>query len=261
MHVLRRPVLALLVATFAAFATPGLSAHAAVVNIDVGTPLARFALLKPGTHHYLRFMRTPSTGANQPIDIWTREIRFEERAGKPLMRIVQRWDGVWPALSTRTLDSWFEAGSFRPLSHERISERDGKRVVEGFVFAADKITGMRELADNTQKDLAVASSEPTYNFETDIEFLQALPLAEGLDARINFYHPGGPSAPQRYSFRVTGSSTIAGPGGPVDCWVVKTDYNRPGSESTFWFAKGSQLMLRQESPLPDGRVMVKTLID
>ncbi|MCC2972286.1 DUF3108 domain-containing protein [Massilia sp. IC2-476] len=254
MRTIRHCLLALAAATLT------LSAHAAVQNVDVGTPLPRFALLKPGTHHYLRFMRTPG-GANQPIDIWAREIRFEERDGKKLMRIVQRWDGVLPTPSVRTYDSWFETGSFRPLSHERISERDGKRVVEGFVFAPDKITGMRELADNTQKDLNVASSEPTYNFETDIEVLQALPLAEGFDARINFYHPGGSAPPQRYSFRVTGSATIAGPAGPVDCWVLKTDYNRPGNESTFWFAKGSQLMLRQESPLPDGRVMVKTLID
>ncbi len=259
MQIFRPAMLALFAATLS------LSTHAAVVKVDVGTPLERFALLKPGTHHYLRLMRTPSTGAdqakNQPIDIWTREIRFEERGGKRLMRIVQRWDGVLPAPSTRTVDSWFDAGTFRPLSHERVSERDGKRVVEGFVFAADRISGMRELADNTQKDLVLPSSEPTYNFETDIELLQALPLAEGYDARISFYHPGGQAAPQRYSFRVTGSGTIAGPAGPVDCWVVKTDYNRPGSESTFWFAKGSQLMLRQESPLPDGRVMVKTLID
>ncbi len=238
-----------------------LSSQAAVLNVDVGSQLPRIDLVKAGTHHYLRFMRTPSTGASQPIDIWTREIRFEEQGGKRRMRIVQRWDGVLPKPSVRTFDSWFEAGTFRPLSHQRVSEMDGKRVVEGFVFASDKITGMQDLAENTHKDLSVASGEPTYNFETDIEFLQALPLAEGLDARINFYHPGGSMAPQRYSFRVTGSSTIAGPGGPVECWVVKTDYNRPGSESTFWFAKGTQLMVRQESPLPDGRVMVKTLID
>ena len=55
-------------------ATLSLSTHAAVVNVDVGTPLARFALLKPGTHHYLRFMRTPAPGAdaakNQPITAW-----------------------------------------------------------------------------------------------------------------------------------------------------------------------------------------------
>lgn len=255
MFPVRRPVLALLAASIS------LSAHAAVQHVDVGAQLPRAALLKPGTHHYLRFLRTPSSGASQPIDIWTREIRFEEREGKKLMRIVQRWDGVLPTPSVRTYDSWFEAGSLRPLSHERINERDGKRVVEGFVFTPAGISGMRELADNAQKDLAVVSSEPTYNFEADIELLQALPLAEGYDARINFYHPGGATPPQRYAFRVTGSATIAGPVGPVDCWVLKTDYNRPGSESTFWFAKGSQLMLRQESPMPDGRVMVKTLID
>lgn len=247
----------LVAATFAL----SLSAHAAVQNVDVGTPLPRIALVQAGTHHYLRFLRIPSSGASQPIDIWTREVRFDQQGGKERLHIVQRWDGVLPAPSVRTFDSWFEARTFRPLSHERILDKDGKRTVEGFLFAPDKITGMPDLADNTQKDLSVPSSEPTYNFETDIELLQALPLAEGYDARINFYHPGGKAAPQRYRFRVTGSAAIAGPAGPVDCWVVKTDYNQPGSESTFWFAKGSQLMVRQESPLPDGRVMVKTLID
>jgi hypothetical protein len=236
-------------------------AHAAVHDVDVGAPLPRFALLKTGTHHYLRFLRVPATGASTPIDIWTREIRFEERDGRPRLRIVQRWDGVLPAPSVRTFDSWFETGTFRPLTHERVLDAGGKRTVEGFAFAPDRITGLPGLADNTQKDLAVASGEPTYNFETDIELLQALPLAEGYDARINFYHPGGKAAPQRYTFRVTGSAILAGPAGPVDCWIVQTDYNQPGADATFWFAKGSQLMVRQESPMPDGRVMVKTLID
>lgn len=60
---------------------------------------------------------------------------------------------------------------------------------------------------------------------------------------------------------MTGSAAIAGPAGPVDCWVVTTDYNRPGSVSTFWFAKGTQPMVRQESAVGDGRIMIKTLID
>lgn len=261
MPLLSRPAVSAMAAAAALLVLAPRPAPAAVHGVDVGTPLARFDLLKPGTHHYLRFLRVPASGASQPVDIWTREIRFEEREGKRLMRIVQRWDGVLPAPSTRTFDSWFEAGTFRPLTHERVTEKDGKRTVEGFVFAPDRIGGMPELAENTQKDLSVPSPEPTYNFETDIEFLQALPLAEGYDARINFYHPGGKPPPQRYTFRVTGSERIAGPAGPVDCWVVKTDYNQLGSESTFWFAKGSQLMLRQESPMPDGRVLVKTLID
>ncbi len=235
-----------------------LTAHAAVSKVDVGTPLPHFALIKEGAHRYLRFMKAGE--ASTPIDIWTREVHFEQQGSQQLMQVRQRWDGVNPP-STRLFDSWFEAGSFRPRTHERVSEREGKRVVEGFAFAPDRITGIKDLADNTQKDLSVDSPEPTYNFETDIETLQALPLAAGYEASINFYHPGGRTPPQRYLFKVAGSAAIAGPAGPVDCWVVTTDYNRPGSVSTFWFAKGTQLMVRQESPLGDGRVMVKTLIE
>jgi hypothetical protein len=235
-----------------------LNANAAVQNIDVGMQLPRFALLKEGTHHYLRFVKTAD--ANNPIDIWTREVRFEQRGGEKLMRIRQRWDAVAPAPAVRLLDSWFEPGTFRPRTHETIREQDGKRVVAGFAFAPDRVTGIADLAGNSQKDLVVESSEPTYNFETDIEFLQTLPLAEGYEAHINFYHPGGP-APQRYTWKVVGSETIAGPAGPVDCWVLTTDYNKPGTVSKFWFAKATQLMLRQEGAIGDGKVLVKTLID
>jgi hypothetical protein len=243
MHVLRTGLCALLLG----FAT---LAHAADVN--VGDPLPRFGLLKEGTHRYLRFMKNGD--ANVPVDIWSREIRFTREG----MLVKQRWDGNG---TLKTLESWFESGTFRPRSHVRISEKDGKRLVEGFNFDGKRVTGMKDLADNARSDMAVDGTEPTYNFETDIEFLQALPLAAGYEANINFYHPGGSTPPARYRFKVAGDAKIAGPQGPVDCWVVTTDYNRPGSVSTFWFAKATQLMVRQESALPDGRVMIKTLID
>jgi hypothetical protein len=236
-----------------------LAANAAVQDVNVGAPLPRFALLKAGTHHYLRFMQAGEV--NTAADIWTREVRFENRGGEQLVRLRQRWDGVGPAPSMRLIDSWFDAGTLRPRTHERVSERDGKRTVEGFAFAPDRITGLKDLAENTQKDLSVESPEPTYNFEADIEFLQTLPLAAGYEARINFYHPGGSVPPQRYTFKVAGSQTIAGPDGPVDCWVVTTDYNHPGPVTKFWFVKSTQLMVREESKMPDGKVLVKTLID
>ena len=258
MPTLRHLVLPLLLAGLCA------SAQAAVHSVDVGAPLARFSLIKPGTHHYLRYLRT-ADGANAPLDIWAREVRFDEHDGKRRLHIVQRWDGAMTSMTTpgsvKRLDSWFETATFRPLSHVRITEKDGKKTVEGFVFAPDRVSGMQDLADNTQTALSVPSSEPTFNFETDIEFLQALPLADGYEASINFYHPGGSSAPRRYTFKVTGSQTIAGPAGPVECWVVWTDYGMPGADSTFWFAKGSQLMVRQEGAARDGKVLVKTLID
>ncbi|WP_445081593.1 DUF3108 domain-containing protein [Massilia antarctica] len=188
-------------------------------------------------------------------------MRFSTEDGQKRMQIRQRYDTAASAASLKTVSSWFDAGTLRPRTHERVAEKDGKRVVEGFVFAPDKITGMQGLAESINKDLVVDSPEPTFNFETDIETLQALPLADGYEARINFYHPGGQQGPARYLFKVTGSASIPGPGGMIDCWVVTTDYNRPGYVSTFWFAKGSQLMLRQDSPLGEGKVVVKTLID
>jgi hypothetical protein len=115
---LRRFLLPALLAGFC------IASQAAVQNVDAGAPLPRFNLLKPGTHHYLRYMRT-AEGARLPADIWTREVRFEERDGKQRLHIVQRWDGPPSAPSIRRLDSWFESGTFRPLSHVRTSEKDG----------------------------------------------------------------------------------------------------------------------------------------
>ncbi|NHZ83608.1 hypothetical protein F2P44_30710 [Massilia sp. CCM 8695] len=254
---MRMPRLASLALTMAAALAP--SSHAAVTSVDVGPTLPRAALLKEGVHHYLRYLR--SGESRVPADIITREIRFTTEDGQKRMQIRQRYDTAASAASLKTVSSWFDAGSLRPRTHERIAEKDGKRVVEGFIFAPDKITGMKELADSVNKDLVVDSPEPTFNFETDIETLQALPLADGYQASINFYHPGGQQGPARYLFKVSGSASIPGPGGMIECWVVTTDYNRPGYVSTFWFAKGSQLMVRQDSPAGEGKVLVKALLD
>lgn len=199
-------------------------------NIEVGAPLPRIAMVKEGTHHWLRYWRNGEV--NTPVDIWTREVRLTPEG----MQIRQRWDGV---NSLVLLDSWFDKGSFKPRTHQRIREKDGKRTVEDYDFS---------------------SYEPTFNFETDIEFLQALPLAAGYEASIMFYHPGGP-APARYTWKVAGSETIQGPQGPVDCWLLTTDYNRPGTVAKFWLAKATQLLVRQEAVAPDGKVMVKSLLD
>lgn len=230
-------------------------AQAAPQYVEVGTPLPRFHLLKEGSHRYLRYLR--SADGNMALDIWQRDIHFD---GKQ-MQLRQRWDAVGKAPSVKRLESTFETGTFRPLTHVRITEKNGRKTVEGFAFAPDRISGMADLRDNSQKNLAVATKEPAFNFEADMEFIQALPLADGYEAQVVFYHAGGSTAPARYTFRVAGSEAIAGPAGPVDCWIVTTDYNVPGSVSKFWYAKGTQLMVKQESALPDGRTLVKTLLD
>ena len=234
-------------------------AWAAVAPVPVGQPLARFDKIKPATHRYLRYKQVGDT--IQPLDVWTREIRIEpDKAGVKRLHIVQHWDGA-TAGTVKTLDSWFELGTFRPFTHERRTTKDGQTKVEGFDFKPDRIVGLKDLEGNTQAAYDVAAPQPTFNFETDMELLQALPLAKGYEARIVFHHPGGgPPAP--YIFKVTGSETLtSSAGGGIDCWIVTTDYNRPDwKPTTFWLAKDSQVVVKNVSPAPDGSVWVKTLI-
>lgn len=240
-----------------------MGSHAIVAAMPVhaseltpGASLERFSLLKAGTHRYLRY--TLAQGHAAPVDLWTREVSFEQRDGQAVLRIRQQWDSG-PGGTKKSIDSWFDAPSLRPRSHFRETEKNGKRTSEEFQFKAGKLIGMTPSVNGAREAAVPDFGEPAYNFEADIELLRTLPLAQGYEARIRFYHPGGPS-PAGYTFRVTGSAVIAGPAGLVDCWVLTTDYNRPGTLSTMWFTKGSQLLVRQETPLGD-RIYVKALIE
>jgi hypothetical protein len=254
MHIVARALLGVALG----LAVGAASAQAAPLEVKVGAPLARFDKIKPGVHRYLRYKQTGETFT--PADIWTREIRFEPRDGQPRLHIVQHWDsGTTPA--AKTLDSWFEVGTFAPLSHVRRSTKDGQTKVEGYAFTADRVVGLADLPDNAAKAYDVAAPQRTFNFETDMELLQALPLKDGFEASINFLHPGG-GDPAPYLFRVTGSEVLTTPaGGRIDCWVMTTDYNRPEFPATrFWLAKDSQVMVKVVSPLPDGSAVVKVLL-
>lgn len=243
---------------FALCALVSVNAVAGTTTLDVGQRLERAALLKPGVHRYLRY--TVLDGKRSTKDIWSREVHYDTVDGQRQLRITQRWDAVGEKPYTHKQDSRFEAGTMRPLTHMSESTRDGKTRIAGYRFLPGKVIGMNDLPGNAQQDFALATPEASYNFETDIEFLQSLPLASGYTASIPFYDPGL-SPPARYVFKVAGEDTVAGPDGrAIDCWVVTTDYNRAGHLARFWFAKDSQVMIRQESPMPDGGLLVKTLL-
>lgn len=233
-------------------------ACAEIASLKVGDKLARADLLKPGVHRYLRY--TVKDGQRATRDIWSRQIAYEQIDGKRQLRITQRWDAVGEKPYLRLQDSRFEADTFRPLSHINEVTRDGKTQKAGYRFTGNDVVGIDDMPDNAKKGFSATSSEPAYNFETDIEFLQGVPLAAGYAVSIPFYDPGlSPAA--RYVFKVAGEAKMPGADGrAIDCWIVTADYNRPGYESRFWFAKDSQVMIRQESPLPEGGLLVKTLL-
>lgn len=218
--------------------------------------MQRFEKLKAGTRYYLRYM-IGKDGTATPADLQKKEVRFDEKDGKRRLHIVQDW--VSPAGSLH-MDSWFEDKTFRPLTHQRDRTKDGVVTREGFQFLNDKVIGIADQADNSRKDFSIAAPVPTYNFETDLETLQVLPLAKGAEFRIVFYHPGGgPPAP--YIFKVAGEETLQVAGASIPSWIVTTDYNAPDRPlGRFWIAQDSQVVVRVEQQLPDGRKMVKALL-
>lgn len=135
-------------------------------------------------------------------------------------------------------DSLFEVGTFRPLTHVRISSREDRRMVEGFRFSLDRISGLEGLIDNRQAEL-------------NLPFAVSIPLR----------HPGSQTA-ARYLWRVTGAEALTTPDGrPMDCWVVETDYNTDKTPpARFWLAHATQVLVRMESRTAEGAVQRKTLL-
>ena len=252
----RRSALGLL-----AVAPVALAARAAsgAAKLNVGDPLSRFNLLTPGPRSYL--ISSIKDGRHVAQNIWRREVKFEIFDGKPRFRISQHWDGVGLAPALVERESLFEMGTFRPSLHTRVTTKDGQRIVEGFLFGAHLISGLPGLTDNIRADFSVASDEPMYNFETDIELLQALPWSRGYSVSIPFFHPAPGSVPARYLWSMTDEDALPGPDGRVvDCWVVSCDYNKGTAPTRFWLAKRTQQLIKMEGRGIDGVIRRKTLL-
>ncbi|WP_156143812.1 hypothetical protein [Sphingomonas taxi] len=229
------------------------------VEVRVGAPLARAALLKPGTQRYLRYL--VKDGHRTAIDIWSRTVSFETRDGRRLVRVAQLWDGAGPNGSVRREDSLMEAGTMRPIEQVRTIVRDGVTKTAAYRFDGARVTGIADRAGNDARDFAIAGSEPLFNFVPDSEWFQQLPMAAGISFVASLYDPGS-GKPDRYRFTIAGAARIAGPDGkPVDCWLMTTDYNAPEHGLTrMWFAKRTQVMIRQEGDAGPRGHFVKTLL-
>ena len=230
--------------------------------IRVGDSIVDTKWLKPGSHRYLRY--EVKNGQRMARDIWDRTISFETKDGHRMLHITQRWDEANPPPGTASAldqDSWFEPETFRPITQVRtITKADGK-TIGGYRFGAAGVEGMKDLPDNARRDFALAYGEWPFNFEYDMELLQTLPLQAGFNASIPFYDAGVDKQADRYNFKVAGSGDIVGwDGRDIDCWVVTADYKSGTVKSRFWFDKRTHLLVREEAPLPDGGLLVKTLL-
>lgn len=136
-----------------------------------------------------------------------------------------------------------EPETLRPVQHIRNSKRNGK---EAFSFQGLKILGLDSAKENSKKDFVLELTEPTFNWEIDLETYSLLPMKEGYEAVMNFYHPGG-GKPGFYHLKIIGSEKLKMPdGSEMECWIMFTDYG--GSQpSRFWYTKKGQNFVKMEA--------------
>lgn len=228
--------------------------------LHVGDVLGRAEMVVPSSRIYLRYT-VDAKGQRSAVDLWRRTVTFEQHAGTRMMRINQRWDGdALPAGYQVAQDSWFDPLDMRPREHVREVTRDGHYSARHYAFLPGHVTGTPLATSEQKMALDVPAPEPVFNFETDMELLQALPLALGYTVSIPFYDPGQ-EPPARYIFKVVGEENIPGPDGRMlATWVVSCDYNKPdGPVQRFWYSKDTQVMLREQVTI-DGVSHIKTLL-
>jgi hypothetical protein len=232
-------------------------ASPAVDRLEVGRVLPRADLVRAGVHRYARY--TIKGDARTLIDIWTRTVSFTDEPGRREMHVHQRWDAADKSY-VATFDQTFEAGTFRPLTQSQSVVRDGKTRMLSVAFDGARVDSTSDGQPDARAPLHQTFAMPFFNWNTDMEFLQALPLRRGYAVSIPFYDVGDAPA-ARYTYAVTGEATLpAGDGSPIPCWVLSFQ-EKPGEPVLhFWIAKRGQTLLREQADLPQG-TLVKTLLN
>ena len=209
-------------------------------TIRVGHQFKAFAQLEMGTTKDLIY--TEVQGNAVSLTLKTRTTEMVEINGRKLVKITHAWQSPGTEHSGNFV-YWCEPGTLKPLQHIRTTQKLGK---EGFLFKEGRITALDSVKNNAVKALDLDLSEPTFNWEVDLETYSLLPMKNGYHAVMNFYHPGGSTPPAFYHLKVTGSEKLILPNGkPMDCWILFTDYG--GTQPTqFWYTKKEQNFVKME---------------
>ena len=187
--------------------------NAQVDTLHVGEHFGNAGNLKEGVSSYIHY-REMADGSLIPFSIKKHTI---SKDGDQL-KIVQEEsaDG-----RTHSLETWVDPITLETSFHNRTNNGE----LESYIFSDTKVIANSEL-ESKNKDFSIDLGEPTFNFEIDFQFMQAIPWAELDSVVINFYHPGGRMAPQYYTYVVKGSEEFElANGQTADTWKIYTDYN------------------------------------
>lgn len=199
--------------------------------------------LPEGKQQYLVYIKTKE-GAKKSIWLWERSTSRELFRGNDAIVIRQQWTTSDTGFNSRDIFSVVNAKDFTPVYHTAVNPKTGK---EAYDFHATEISTSDTVADAGRKGFRMPVTEPSFNWELDLETFPLLPLKEGKTFVISFYHPGSKTAPAWYSYKVTGSETIATVSGQqVECFKLYTEYANNRGNSTWWLSRKTHEVLKME---------------
>jgi len=167
-------------------------------------------------------------GAEELLGNWEDRVEYEDRAGRRVLRRIQRSIRTTGAVGTH-LDE-VDAKTLFPL---RVTQTyEGWPSVD-LSYEGNRMTGQdvwRPVGAGEDVPLLVKVSlefpEPTFEWHLWGVLLSSFPLADGFSARFVAHSAGDPDASRlrMIQFHVTGRETVSsGAAGPVECYVVEVD--------------------------------------
>jgi hypothetical protein len=199
--------------------------------------------LPSGTQNYLVYIKTKE-GVKKNIWLWERSTSREKFHGQDAIVIRQQWTTSDTGFNSRQIFSAVNEKDFTPVYHTASNPKTGK---EAYNFHTNEIVTADTVTDAGKKDFKMPITEPSFNWELDLETFPLLPLKEGKTFVINFYHPGSKGGPAWYNYSVTGSekiTTVNGQG--IDCFKLYTEYANNRGNSTWWLSKKTHEVLKME---------------
>lgn len=216
--------------------------QASIDTIRVGDGQLQLKYLPAGTERYLVYIEKDKV--KKSVWLWERAVSKENWNGNPSIVIRQQWVTSDTGFNSRQLLSVNNEKTFAPVYHTSSNPKTGK---EAYNYNDQEIVTADSVAGVGRKGFKIATAQPSFNWELDLETFSLLPLKEGKTFVVNFYHPGSSTAPAWYTYKVTGSEKLSAVNGEkVDCYKLYTEYANNRGNSTWWISKKTHEILKME---------------
>ncbi len=204
--------------------------------------------IKEGRSQYCLFFQNKRSPKKAGTYIVDKTITFKKVNGIDAIEIIQK---LYSSDTTgfNYVYSLVRRDNFNPIHHRTWRQRTG---TEAYDFYENKIVGSDTVANNSRKGFELLTTHPLLNWEIDLETFAMLPFKKDKTFAINFYHPGSPTKPMLYSYKVVGEEAVDGlEGAKIGCWKLLIEYS-PNQQAIFFISKKTGEVVKLEEDYGSG---------